>query len=254
MLAAYIVDIATAAAALEAIEVHTPRLSDAEEAHAASIPDSDRRRAWRASHIALRIVLERWAGEGIRRQQFRHGPNGRPSLPQPPPHFSLSHTEGLALVACASAGEVGVDVERRRDIALSPERQAMIKAAAVGLTPSDERLNGEDDILHAWTRLEALGKALGTGVGAVLAAARDDASGRKATGSDSSAVARLLRSADLRVVDLALPPPYCGALAAPRFEAFPTVVPLPTDEAGLRAFAAERDCVDLPDRPGQKGA
>jgi len=237
VLAVYIVDIETAAAALEALEVHAPRLSDAEEARAASIPDGDRRRAWRACHIALRIVLERWAGEGIRRQPFRHGPHGRPSLPQPSPHFSLSHTEGLAVIACASAGEVGVDVERRRDLALSPERHAMIMAAAVGLRPTDERLHEEVGILQAWTRLEALGKALGTGIGAVLSAARDDASGRNPTGPDSSAVARLLSTADIRVVDLALPPPYCGALAAPRREVPPMIVPLPTDEAGLRAFA-----------------
>ncbi len=254
MLAVYVIDLAEGAAALEAVEAETPRLSSVEKARAVDIPDDRRRATWRASHIALRIVLEAWAGDTIRGQPFEISSSGRPSLPGPAPAFSLSHTEGLALIACASAGPVGVDVERARELMLSPERQAMMIAAANRLTPTDGAGREIVGTLQAWTRLEALGKALGTGVGAVLTAAREDAAADRKEGPDpnNAAIARLLSNTDLCVVDLALPGPYSGALAAPRLAGPPRIVPLPVDEAGLRAFAAERDCVDLPDRPGQK--
>jgi 4'-phosphopantetheinyl transferase len=256
VLAVYVVDLESGTAALEGAEAETPRLSEGEEARAATIPDAARRSAWRASHIALRIVLERWAGKVVRGEPLRHGPSGRPSLPAPAPDFSLSHTDGMALIACASYGPVGVDVERDRDIALSPERRAMMIAAANGLRPGDHLRGQPVTMLQAWTRLEALGKALGTGIGSVLTAAREDAAaglghiGR----SDHSSVSGLLATADLCVVDLPLAGPYHGALAAPRGDSPPLIVPLPADPAGLRAFAKTRDCVDLPDPSGQKGA
>lgn len=97
----------------------------------------------------------------LRREQ-----TGRPVLQGRAERISFAHCDGLAVCAINADGEVGVDVEplsrllpHAQSVAtryFSEEEQALLRAA------------GEDGyakaFLRIWTRKEALGKRLGTGL------------------------------------------------------------------------------------------
>ncbi|SCG45202.1 4'-phosphopantetheinyl transferase [Micromonospora halophytica] len=95
-----------------------------------------------------------------------HGPDGRPRvragaavLP-----VSVSHGDGVVVVAARRAGAVGVDVERRRRlpaVALARRWYAPQEVAWLSGLPEDARADG---FLLLWTAKEAVGKALGRGL------------------------------------------------------------------------------------------
>jgi len=241
-----LVDLAAAASGLARIEQDTPRLARDEIARAAAIADAGRRRAWLAAHTALRLVLERAAGPGVRGRVFATGAYGRPELPVGGPVFSLSHTAGLAAIAVAARGHLGVDIEARRAVLVGVARRDLMMAAAAALGPAPA------DLIDAWTRLEAVGKARGTGVGAVLEALRWDA----ATSEPGAAAAMqgLVAAAGLAVHDLSVPEGYAGALAARADLGRPRLEWLPTGPDALATYAAASNAVDLAEPTGHKGA
>ncbi|MER6091347.1 4'-phosphopantetheinyl transferase family protein [Streptomyces bluensis] len=134
--------------------------------------DHDRSR-YIVAHTALRLLLaarlqchpvdvlvgrEPCAGCG--------GPHGRPVLldREAGPHFSLSHSPGLSLVAIADV-PVGVDAERvpgRRTVELCLERLHPEERREVLAVPVKERPLW---FCRLWARKEAYLKALGTGLG-----------------------------------------------------------------------------------------
>ena len=80
---------------------------------------------------------------------------GKPYFPDfPKLHFSISHTEGAALVGLSGA-PIGVDIERRRP--LPPRVRALL----------GEELD-DAEALARWTALEAHAKRTGRGVGEFL--------------------------------------------------------------------------------------
>ncbi|MFF4173829.1 4'-phosphopantetheinyl transferase family protein [Streptomyces sp. NPDC001744] len=92
-------------------------------------------------------------------------PHGRPVLPGGRLHFSLSHCEGLSLIALAST-PVGVDIERvppphtaeEAEEVLHPAESAELAVLAPARRPGA--------FTRVWTRKEAYLKGLGTGLGA----------------------------------------------------------------------------------------
>jgi len=84
-------------------------------------------------------------------------------------HFNLSHTAGLALVAVAGNGRVGVDAEIVRpeiEVAdLSRRFFAPAEAAEILALSADVRLAA---FFTCWTRKEAFVKALGGGLSVPL--------------------------------------------------------------------------------------
>lgn len=106
---------------------------------------------FRASHVALRLVLSRY---GPAKGPFERSPEGKPRLAQAP-HFSYARTSGAAVVAVSTAA-VGVDIERMRPIRLH-EPAVLQLADLAAVTP-----------LEAWTYLEAWAKRDGCGVGQLL--------------------------------------------------------------------------------------
>lgn len=234
----FVLDTDRSVGALEALEAEEPRLSADELRRVDGISDIGRRRTWRAAHIALRVVLERSAGPDLRRLPYALGDRGRPFLPPPAPSFSLSHTDGLAIIAVHAQGPVGADVERLRAVFLTPERQLQIIGAATAILGE-----APADALVAWTVLEALGKAMGDGVGAILEQLR-----RPPHGLDLGR----MRDAGLKVERLSLPTGFVGSIACPVSSEPVRLVSVPADVVSLRAFAAGRDEVDLPGMTGQK--
>jgi len=212
----WLVDLARSGSALAAVETATPRLSADEHERAAALGKNGG--DWRLYRIALRIILERIAGPGLRHQPLRIGPLGKPGLPEGAGiEFNLAHTRRYALIAVSSA-LVGVDLEEEREVRFPQDRQQAMLAAARAIAGDRPASRGDTDhdILRAWTRLEAWAKARGSGIGVLLQdlGIRGSRTGKCSSGTDFGAIAlQLLQKEAFTVRDLDLPAPLYGALA-----------------------------------------
>lgn len=202
-------------AALEHMEIV---LSDAERERASRFHHIQHRRAFIASHAALRRILSLYVDVEPGALRFRHSVHGKPSLDRSPSEplikFNLAHSHTMALVAVAREREVGVDLEWVR-----PEL-ANMRVAEEFFSPAElERLHalrGSAQVrgfFNCWTRKEAYVKARGEGLSMPLC--EFDVSlepGKPAelvsTRPDPQDVARW------RLVDLSPGEGYVGAVAA----------------------------------------
>lgn len=130
--------------------------------------DASTARERRAAHIALRVLIERAFGAAGRGVAYAVSPKGKLSLPGLSGGFSLSHIPGWALIGLAPREPIGVDLERRRPITMSADRQGAIERAAEILAVQTLPVEPEARFLQAWVRLEAVSKAEGTGLGPLL--------------------------------------------------------------------------------------
>ncbi|MFF3984053.1 4'-phosphopantetheinyl transferase family protein [Streptomyces sp. NPDC001797] len=148
-------------------------LSEAERRRTASFVRPADGVTYASAHVALRRLLGGYLGLPPQDVPFVREPcpgcaepHGRPAVahPDPPLHFSLAHSHGMAVVA-VSRTVVGADVERlpRAETvevctpALHPGEQAEL--AALGDAGERRAAFG-----RLWTRKEAYLKALGTGL------------------------------------------------------------------------------------------
>jgi 4'-phosphopantetheinyl transferase len=162
------VDLAAVAPALHAIEQRSPRLSPADHARASAFSNAEVREEWLATHIALRLLIERAAGPQWRCVSFERSERGKPHLGGAPLAFSLSHAPGLALIGLAPRGAIGVDVERTRPVRIGEARRALIEEAGAALSAATLSSESSARFLQAWVRLEAYAKADGCGIGRLL--------------------------------------------------------------------------------------
>ncbi|MFD7295334.1 4'-phosphopantetheinyl transferase family protein [Streptomyces sp. NPDC059897] len=146
---------------------------DADERGRAAAFHFDRHRVrYVAAHRALRAILGERLGRAPGDVRFTRlpcpgcgGPHGRPALADAPgPHFSLSHSGDLALVALAPA-PVGADVEELPSAKVAEELTAVLhpreRAELAALADPEERRLA---VARAWVRKEAYLKGLGTGL------------------------------------------------------------------------------------------
>ena len=165
----WLVDCVRSADTLDAEEAKSQRLSDDEIGRGRRIPGDLDRRIWRASHIALRLLVERWAGPTLRRVPFDFTPGGRPELPRPAPAFSLSHSGSLALIGLVRRGTIGVDLQEVAPRLVKEERRQRMEDYALRIARGAPLPEGRDlRFIQAWTRIEALAKADGRGIGKTL--------------------------------------------------------------------------------------
>lgn len=127
-------------------------------------PSAGRERAIVARALLRRELVRRGGGPV---GELVLGPHGKPRLPGgAPPHFNASHAGSLVALAFDDALDVGIDVEPLRPVprALGMARRfgddAVAELAAVREGRPRDRA-----FLCRWTAHEALGKALGDGVG-----------------------------------------------------------------------------------------
>lgn len=147
-------------------------LDPAELARAREFRRPGDRATYMCAHVGLRRLLGAHLGVAPRTVSVARAPcpccgeaHGRPVLPDGRLHFSLSHCEGLSLIAVA-ATPVGVDVEpvpEPHTVAeaaevLHPAEAAELAALAPGLRPAA--------FARVWTRKEAYLKGTGVGLGA----------------------------------------------------------------------------------------
>lgn len=141
-------------------------LSVDERAQAARFVHDVHRRRYIAAHAGLRELLARHTGSSAAALQFDIGPFGKPALRgETACAFNMSHSDELAVYALASGGDVGVDIERLREMpdadALASHHFTKAEQAELASAPAHERALV---FLYGWTRKEACLKAIGCGL------------------------------------------------------------------------------------------
>ncbi len=161
-----------------------------------------RRAGDRAAYVACRGVLRALLGRALSRDpaslRFVYGAHEKPFLEDGACSFNVSRSNGLALIAIAAGGRLGIDVERvRGDVdvaALAEEFLAPSDRAMLAALPSPRRTRG---FFQLWVRHEARVKATGRGL---IVPALNEATGEHEPG--------------LWVRNLDVGPGYAAALAA----------------------------------------
>jgi 4'-phosphopantetheinyl transferase len=166
------------------------------------------------AHATLRLILARYLGGDPLSLTFRRTAHGKPEVDDPKGglHFNLSRSSGLAVIAVATAREVGVDIEcevadleemRLATAFFSPREMADLTS----LPPLARRAA----FFRGWTRKEAYVKARGGGLSMPL----DDCI--VSFGPDEPAAIRWSRDGghgEWSLRDLSVPPSFAGAVAA----------------------------------------
>lgn len=126
------------------------------------------RRQFVAARVQMRIILGGYLGIEPGAVPIVYLDGGKPVLDPSlgrDLHFNVSHSEALAIYAVTRAGRVGVDVERRRNL---PNPEALVERffsqgerEIFRNLPECER---QAAFFCAWTRKEAVLKAVGQGV------------------------------------------------------------------------------------------
>lgn len=118
-----------------------------------------------ATQALLLQLLSAYAGRRLPAQALELGEHGKPYLREGGLAFNLSHSGDAALVALASGGELGVDLERRgrrrNHLALAERYFCASEAQALARCAVESR---EALFLELWTAKEAVLKALGRGL------------------------------------------------------------------------------------------
>ncbi len=215
------VDLALARPGLLALDADLALLAPADREKVAQIQDRGVTDERLAAKVAVRLLIEGLAGHQVRAVAFAYARGGKPALPGIGYHFSLSHSGQRALIAIAG-GPVGIDIETVRAPAVDASRRARIEAAA-SLFPANlfatwrplPAAAPEQHFMQSWTRLEAVAKADGRGIGwllshlGVMGVAR-----RQAAQANDDLVGLLAElTAAYEVIDLDAGAAQCAAVA-----------------------------------------
>ena len=190
-------------------------LSADERARAMAFRREGDRLRFVAARGSLRLLLGRYLDRAPGALEFGYGPRGKPELAGEGGgaelRFNLSHAGELAVIAVARGRAVGVDVERLGPgpAAAGIARTALSAAekAALGMLAGPARGAA---VFRAWSRKEAVVKALGEGLSLApdrVAVSLGQQPALFGIAGDAGAAARW------RLVDLDLSPGYVGALA-----------------------------------------
>lgn len=121
-----------------------------------------------AARGLLRAILGKYIGEPAEAIEFRYGPQGKPYLRDVQNcrlQFNLSHSEDCVVYAVALDCELGIDVERIKEL---PDMDSIARRffsqgelADLLAVPSELRA---ESFHNCWTRKEAYIKAVGSGL------------------------------------------------------------------------------------------
>lgn len=193
----------------------------------------------KVARIALRRLLARSFGRSLAAQPFQPGPHGKPKLPGLVGDFNVSHTfstsssgteaKAVALIGLGRVASIGVDIEPLRAVRMDARRRGAIRAAGQSVAdgtplPDDE----ESAVIQAWARLEAWGKASGSGIGRTLSHF-----GIWGRGRASPDISMVSQGDEIIAHDIAAAPGLLAAVALPRGVRPPAIMALPVDPAAL---------------------
>jgi len=241
-------DFARAGKALQSLEHDEPRLGARDRAVMRARHDGAGRHQRFLAHVALRVLLERAAGSGVRGEDLQRSLGAKPRLPGCAGiDFSLAHGEDAALIGIARGAAIGVDLEHVRPVRIAKAHRMRILWVGAALRGDEEvELPTEEAFMRAWVRLEAVAKADGRGLAATLVAL--GARHARQCGSRSEVVARVLghlARTGLKVHDLAPGLGSVAALALDRDLRLPVLRAFPVDRAGIEALLSQ----PAPERP-----
>lgn len=143
-------------------------LSPDEQARMARHRLRDAAERYAITRALVRLVLARHIGDrrAARDIELSRTDGGKPYV-SGGVHFNISHSGDLIVLALSRQGDVGVDVERKREVARLPqlserwltpaERSELSRRIESGADPSEA-------FLRVWTLKEARLKALGVGI------------------------------------------------------------------------------------------
>ena len=99
-------------------------------------------------------------GRSFPAEGFQYTAQGQPYLPGEAFSFSLSHADGLSVLACAPEDRIGVDLAHAPDAALAAQ------LAPTFFTPAEQQALAQRLFtpLQLWSRKEAVLKAAGSGL------------------------------------------------------------------------------------------
>jgi 4'-phosphopantetheinyl transferase len=151
-----------------------PILDDEERERAGRFRVDAARKRFVVSHGALRLILGRLTGIAPESLRFARRCGHCGSTDHGKPHlsgssgleFSLSHSDGLVLIAVARGRRVGADVERvrsRTDV-LAVARHALAPAERLEIESPSTDEKRREAFFRCWTRKEAYLKARGVGL------------------------------------------------------------------------------------------
>jgi 4'-phosphopantetheinyl transferase len=124
------------------------------------------RRRYIVARARLRQLLGERLGAAPEALRFVYNPHGKPALARRPGRrdlrFNVSHCGGVAAYAFAEGREVGVDLEREREI---EDTEAIAERC---FSPAERDACRVLGFLYCWTRKEAFVKALGSGLSSPL--------------------------------------------------------------------------------------
>jgi 4'-phosphopantetheinyl transferase len=229
----WLVDIDATGDALDALDQHFALLTVDERARASGL-DILRAQQWTRTRVALRALLASRLGLQAAQGPYELSAAGKPRLVGSTLDFSLSHSGRFALIALSGGGPVGVDIETRNQVNMHPDRLQAIESAAMTLAP-DVPLPARDDatrFVQAWTRLEALAKATGAGIGTLLISLgiRGPATALGDRSEPNVAELLIAEGCPLRITDLRL---GCAAAVAGPASADVVLHRLPASLGGL---------------------
>jgi 4'-phosphopantetheinyl transferase len=142
-------------------------LSEVERARAARFHFPIDQARFALCRSTLRRLLAEATGTPSLELQLGEGPYGKPFLihPEHGPHFNLSHTKGLAVIALSKAHSLGVDTEAadRSVKALELAARVFTPDEISTLTPLEDSALTER-FFRYWTAKEAFLKATGRGL------------------------------------------------------------------------------------------
>lgn len=143
-------------------------LTEDERARAARFKMERIRIQFIAARTHLRTILSRYLNTEPRDVRIITEISGKPCLDSCHKcglQFNVTHSENLALYAIATCGRVGVDIERRRSI---PNAESLVERFFTqrerDLFMKLDEIERLDAFFRAWTRKEAVLKAIGRGV------------------------------------------------------------------------------------------
>lgn len=148
-------------------------LADDEQERANRFVFARDRRRFVVTRACLRVVLGAAEGRPPASIRFAYGERGKPSLAGDatlrPLHFSVSHTQEVAVIALSRHAALGVDVEALRPLPDAADIACRYFTAAeadtIATAPAAERLL---TFFLCWTRKEAVAKVQGDGLALAL--------------------------------------------------------------------------------------
>ena len=144
-------------------------LSEDEDRRSAQFVMKRHRHQFIVARGHLRAILAGYFNVTPQEIRFRYGPQGKPALDdgwdRSGIRFNLSHSDNWALYAFSRDREVGIDVERVRELddfeSLADKHFALREQTELLRLSAEQRLTG---FFNIWTRKEALLKAVGSGL------------------------------------------------------------------------------------------